>query len=234
MNLSNKKSYLKKHYENDVSRETKGREMIATDRDQVVKQLKLSQPVIKNLDRYVELLESEQAKMNLVGASTLPVVWTRHILDSAQLFERLFPSDKVMLDLGSGAGFPALVLAIMDMEKKRVFHLVESDGKKCAFLQKITDACGLENVQIHNERIEKMEKFGADVITARALAPLDKLIKYAYPFFKKSTRCLFMKGAKANDELAAALKKYQCRVEKIQSVSSDEGTILELSEVKKK
>lgn len=210
--------------------------MIATDRNQVVKQLKLSQPVIKNLDRYVELLETEQAKMNLVGDSTLPVVWTRHILDSAQLFERLLPSDKVILDLGSGAGFPALVLAVMDMdaEKKRAFHLVESDGKKCSFLQKITDVCGLKNVQIHNERIEKMEKFGADIITARALAPLDKLIKYAYPFFKKSTRCLFMKGAKANDELTAALKKYQYRVEKIQSVSSEEGMILELSEVRKK
>ena len=114
MNLSNKKSYLKKNYEKDVSRETKGREMIATDRDQVVKQLKLSQPVIKNLDKYVELLETEQAKMNLVGASTLPVVWTRHILDSAQLFERLLPSDQIILDLGSGAGFPALVLAVMD------------------------------------------------------------------------------------------------------------------------
>ena len=207
--------------------------MITTNRDTVIKQLELSQPVVKRLDRYVEMLEEEQAKMNLIGASTLPVVWTRHILDSAQLFCLLDSSDKTVLDLGSGAGFPALVLAAMDTEKKRMFHLVESDGKKCAFLKKVVEACELQAV-IHNERIEQMEKFGADVITARALAPLDKLIKYAFPFFKKGTRCLFMKGAKAQEELTAALKKYQARIEKIPSVSSDEGTILLMSEVKKK
>ena len=210
-----------------------GKPMIITNRDQVIERLGLSQPVVKRLDRYVELLEEEQAKMNLVGASTLPAVWTRHILDSAQLFRLLDPSDKTVLDLGSGAGFPALVLAAMDTEKSRMFHLVESDGKKCAFLNKVIEACGLQAV-VHNERIEQMEKSGADVITARALAPLDKLIKYAFPFFKKGTRCLFMKGAKAQEELDAALKKYRFHVEKIQSVSSNEGTILLMSEVKKK
>lgn len=207
--------------------------MVASERNRVIEQLELSQPVIKKLDTYVELLETEQAKMNLVGPSTLSIVWTRHILDSAQLFQLLTPSDKIILDLGSGAGFPALVLASMDVHKKYDFHLIESDGKKCAFLNKVIEACSL-NATVHNERIEHMEKFGADVITARALAALDKLIKYAYPFFKPTTRCLFMKGAKANEELDLALKKYQCRVEKIQSVSSDEGTILKLSEVRKK
>ena len=207
--------------------------MITADRDRVIEQLKLSQPVINRLDTYIELLETEQAKMNLVGPSTLSIVWTRHILDSAQLFQMLMPSDKIILDLGSGAGFPALVLASMDVQKKYDFHLIESDGKKCAFLNKVIEVCSL-NATVHNERIERMEKFGADVITARALAALDKLIKYAYPFFKPTTRCLFMKGAKANEELDSALKKYQCRIEKIQSVSSDEGTILKLSEVRKK
>ena len=207
--------------------------MITTNRDTVIEQLELSHPVVKRLDRYVELLEEEQAKMNLVGASTLPDVWVRHVLDSAQLFHLLDASDKTVLDLGSGAGFPALVLACMDENGGHEFHLVESDGKKCSFLNKVIEACGLRAV-VHNERIEQMQKFGADVITARALAPLDKLIKYAFPFFKKGTRCLFMKGAKAPEELTAALKKYQARVEKIQSVSSDEGTILLMSEVKKK
>ena len=207
--------------------------MVAAERDRVIKQIQLSQQAVEKLDRYVELLETEQAKMNLIGASTLPVVWTRHILDSAQLFCLLRPSDKIILDLGSGAGFPALVLAAMDTEQKYVFHLTESEGKKAEFLNKIIEACALKAV-VHNERIEEMEKFGADVITARALAPLDKLIRYALPFFKETTRCLFMKGAKAEDELAQALKKYKCHAEKIKSVSSPEGTILELSEVKKK
>ena len=121
----------------------------------------------------------------------------------------------------------------MDMEKKYVFHLTESEGKKTEFLNKVIETCALQAI-VHNERIEQMERFNADAITARALAPLDKLIKYALPFLKPKTRCLFMKGAKADDELAVALKKYKCHVKKIKSVSSDEGTILELSEVKKK
>ena len=207
--------------------------MIANDRAQVIKRLSLSKQVVEKFDRYVELLEAEQVKMNLIGASTLPAVWTRHILDSAQLFQMLLPSDHIIVDLGSGAGFPALVLAAMDTEKKYDFHLTESEGKKSDFLKKVIEVCDLKAI-VHNERIEQMEKISADVITARALAPLDKLIKYALPFCEKKTRCLFMKGAKAEDELTTALKKYQCRVEKIQSISSDEGTILLLSEVRKK
>ena len=207
--------------------------MITVDRDRVIKQIQLSGQVVEKLDKYVGLLETEQEKMNLVGASTLPAVWMRHILDSAQLFGLLDPSDKIILDLGSGAGFPALVLACMDEDRQYDFHLVESDGKKCAFLQKVIEACELK-ATIHNERIEQMDKFMADVITARALAPLDKLIKYACPFVGKTTRCLFMKGAKAEEELMNALKKYRFRLEKRQSVSSPEGKILLLSEVKKK
>ncbi|MGN1078694.1 MAG: 16S rRNA (guanine(527)-N(7))-methyltransferase RsmG [Alphaproteobacteria bacterium] len=207
--------------------------MITADRDIVLKQLHLPKQAVKNLDKYVELLEREQSKLNLVGRSTLPIVWIRHVLDSAQLFKNLLPTDKIILDLGSGAGFPALVLAIMDFERKYDFHLIESDGKKCAFLNKVIEACGL-NAKVHNERIEQMETFGADVITARALAPLDQLVKYAYPFLKTKTRCLFMKGIKVDEELEPAFKKYRFHVEKIQSITSEEGTILLLSEVKKK
>lgn len=207
--------------------------MITQDRDFVLKQLNLPEKTVEKLDKYVDLLEREQTKMNLVGASTLPIVWTRHVLDSAQLFDQIKPDDKTILDFGSGAGFPALVLAIMDVGQKHDFRLIESDGKKCAFLNKVISECGLR-ATVCNERIEKMEKFGADLITARALASLDKLLKYAFPFFKKTTRCLFMKGAKASEEIDAARRKYDFRLEKIQSVTSAEGTILLLSEVKKK
>lgn len=207
--------------------------MITADRDIVLKQLHLPKQVMEKLDRYVDLLEREQAKLNLVGKSTLPIVWTRHVLDSAQLFEKLSPADKTVLDLGSGAGFPALVLAAMDFEGKYDFHLIESDGKKCAFLNKVIEACDLKAV-VHNERIEQMKTFDVDVVTARALASLDQLIKYAFPFLKTKTRCLFMKGAKVDEELETACKKYQFQNEKIQSVTSPEGTILLLSKVKKK
>lgn len=207
--------------------------MITADRQAVFDQLNVSQAVQSKLNTYVALLEEWQGKMNLVSDSTLPVVWTRHILDSAQVERYLTPSDRVILDLGSGAGFPALVLAILDESKNRTVHLVESDGKKCSFLQAVADVCGLQ-VVIHNERIEKMPVFKADVITARALAALDKLVGYAKPFIGERTRCLFLKGKKADEELKLCAKKFVFAVEKHSSITSDEGKILCLTGVKKK
>ena len=207
--------------------------MITADRQAVFDQLNVSQAVQSKLNTYVALLEEWQGKMNLVSDSTLPVVWTRHILDSAQVERYLTPSDRVILDLGSGAGFPALVLAILDESKNRTVHLVESDGKKCSFLQAVADACGLQ-VVIHNERIEKMPVFKADVITARALAALDKLVGYAKPFIGERTRCLFLKGKKADEELKLCAKKFVFAVEKYASITSDEGKLLCLTGVKKK
>lgn len=207
--------------------------MITADRQAVFDQLNVSQAVQSKLNTYVALLEEWQGKMNLVSDSTLPVVWTRHILDSAQVERYLTPSDRVILDLGSGAGFPALVLAILDESKNRTVHLIESDGKKCSFLQAVADACGLQ-VVIHNERIEKMPVFKADVITARALAALDKLVGYAKPFIGERTRCLFLKGKKADEELKLCAKKFVFAVEKYVSITSDEGKILCLTGVKKK
>lgn len=207
--------------------------MITADRQAVFDQLNVSQAVQSKLNTYVALLEEWQGKMNLVSDSTLPVVWTRHILDSAQVERYLTPSDRVILDLGSGAGFPALVLAILDESKNRTVHLIESDGKKCLFLQAVADACGLQ-VVIHNERIEKMPVFKADVITARALAALDKLVGYAKPFIGERTRCLFLKGKKADEELKLCTKKFVFAVEKYVSITSDEGKILCLTGVKKK
>lgn len=207
--------------------------MITADRQAVFDQLNVSQAVQSKLNTYVALLEEWQGKMNLVSDSTLSVVWTRHILDSAQVERYLTPSDRVILDLGSGAGFPALVLAILDESKNRTVHLVESDGKKCSFLQAVADACGLQ-VVIHNERIEKMPVFKADVITARALAALDKLVGYAKPFIGERTRCLFLKGKKADEELKLCAKKFVFAVEKYSSITSDEGKILCLTGVKKK
>lgn len=207
--------------------------MITADRQAVFDQLNVSQAVQSKLNTYVALLEEWQGKMNLVSDSTLPVVWTRHILDSAQVERYLTPSDRVILDLGSGAGFPALVLAILDESKNRTVNLVESDGKKCSFLQAVADACGLQ-VVIHNERIEKMPVFKADVITARALAALDKLVGYAKPFIGERTRCLFLKGKKADEELKLCAKKFVFAVQKYASITSDEGKILCLTGVKKK
>ena len=204
-----------------------------SERESVLEKLNCDAKAVQKLDTYVALLAEWQQKMNLVSNSTLPIVWSRHVWDSAQLSACLTATDKTVLDLGSGAGFPALVLAILDESQSRTVHLVESDGKKCSFLQAVADACGLQ-VVIHNERIEKMTVFKADVITARALAALDKLVGYAKPFIGERTRCLFLKGKKADEELKLCAKKFVFAVEKHPSITSDEGRILCLTGVKKK
>lgn len=207
--------------------------MITANRDNVIRMLNLSENAAAKTDVYVSLLEEWQSKMNLVSDSTLPDVWNRHVLDSAQLYKFIKPSDKIIFDFGSGAGFPALILAIMDEAKQRTVHLVESDGRKCRFLEAVAEACEL-NVVIHNERIEKISVPPVDLITARALAALDKLLSYAVPFMSKKTRCLFLKGKKAPEEITAAKRKWAFNLTTHSSLSSDEGRILELSEVKKK
>lgn len=207
--------------------------MITDNRDKTIRLLNLSDTGTEKMDAYVSLLEEWQSKMNLVSSSSLPDVWNRHVLDSGQLYKYIKDSDKTIFDFGSGAGFPALVLAIMDEGKNRKFHLVESDGKKCSFLETVIKECQL-NAVVHNKRIEKISVPSADLITARALAALDKLLAYALPYMSEKTRCLFLKGKKAPEEIKAAEKKWSFKKTIHLSLSGEEGRILELSEVKKK
>lgn len=203
-----------------------------SERNFVLEKLNCSETAVRKLDMYVSLLNEWQQKMNLVSDSTLPVVWSRHVLDSAQLVFLLTDKDKTILDLGSGAGFPSLVLACLKEDVQ--VTLTESDTKKCSFLQAVVDENKLKNVTVVNDRIEKIKPFHPDVITARALASLDKLIAYALPFMGNQTRCLFMKGKKANEELHGAKKKFTFDIEQKTSITSEEGRILILSKVRKK
>lgn len=206
--------------------------MISDERETVLKRLNLSEDVVGKLDVYISFLEQTQSVMNLIADSTLPVIWTRHVLDSAQLSGLLKITDKTILDFGSGAGFPAFVLALMNPDK--IFHLTESEGRKSDFLKEAALKCGADNIIVHNGRIEKMTPFKVDVITARALASLDKLTAYALPFTDKHTRCLFMKGKKAEEEIKTCLKKFDFDLKKVQSQTSEEGRILCMAEVRKK
>src|SRR5246127_5521842 len=160
------------------------------------------------LDRYVELLLEWQAKTNLVAPSTLPHLWTRHISDSLQLLT-LASSAKAWADLGSGGGFPGVVLAcaLAEIPGARV-HLVESNGKKAAFLREAVRVTGAPAI-VHQARIEQM---GAkldepvDVVTARALAPLAELLALTEPWLKKGAQGLFPKGQDVGVELTEASK----------------------------
>lgn len=191
----------------------------------------VSRETLDCLCRYGALLEKWQKKINLVAAGTLPDLWRRHMLDSAQLAAPIHALKKekpVILDLGSGAGFPGLVLAIMGAGD---VHLVESDQRKCAFLREVARETGT-TLTLHESRIEDLATLmipgRVDIITARALAPLDRILDYAEPFLKAETVCLFPKGRRAREELTQAEKKWTMRVENINSLSSPSATILRL------
>jgi len=184
-------------------------------------------PVMERLSAYADLLIKWQRRINLVGKATLDDLWRRHMLDSAQLHPLIPVSARTLVDLGSGAGFPALVLAILGVPG---VHLVESDGRKCAFLQEAARATGT-TVEIHRTRIEKTSPISADVVTARACAPLVSLVEYARPFLKKGSICLFSKGRNAQEELTESQKKWIMQVTRIRSLTDSQAEILKLEEI---
>jgi 16S rRNA (guanine527-N7)-methyltransferase len=181
---------------------------IAADRARALELVVVSRETSARLDRLVELLLEWQQTRNLIAASTIPTIWTRHIADSLQLLE-LAPEAKRWVDLGSGGGFPGLVLAcaLADRAGANV-HLVESTAKKCAFLQAAADNLRLP-AEIHCQRVEDfIPAFPTthDVVTARALAPLPELLELAFPLLKRGAKGLFPKGQHVVSELTAASK----------------------------
>jgi 16S rRNA (guanine527-N7)-methyltransferase len=155
----------------------------------------------------IERLTVANAVMNLIGPDTLPDVWNRHIFDSAQLLD-LVPGASTWADLGAGAGFPGLVLAILlkDRADSHVW-LVDSLGKRCRFLQEVVDALSLRATVV-NGRAED-QRLKVEVVTARALAPMDRLLGYAQPYLQRGAQGLFLKGEKAEAELIEARKVWQ-------------------------
>jgi 16S rRNA (guanine527-N7)-methyltransferase len=221
------------------------------------------------------LLRQWNQRVNLVAESTLPQVWRRHIWDSAQLAPLIPPAARTIVDIGSGAGFPGLVLAIMlsgppppslrdgppppraGEEKGRssldhppplagegdrreaavegasqrptlTVHLIESTQKKCRFLKAVIAATNAP-AQVHCARAEDVKGLKADVVTARAVAPLDRLFPLAFPFFKPATVGLFLKGRSLNDELTAATKSWRLASTPIPSRSDPSGFVLRVT-----
>jgi 16S rRNA (guanine527-N7)-methyltransferase len=250
--------------------------------------INVSRETLQRLETYAALLTKWQARINLVGPATLPDLWRRHFLDSAQLIALLPPlrgkvgmggdaapgdSDQTpgegralrrgpphpapaklaafakpsqpspaggegetaggtLVDLGSGAGFPGLVLAIMTDWQ---VHLLDADQRKCAFLRQVALDCGvLTQVTIHAKRIEQVTGIAADVVTARACAPLDELLKLAAPLVGEKGTCLFLKGAQAEEELTAAERHWTMRLDKRGSITDPAGNVLIITQLKRK
>jgi 16S rRNA (guanine527-N7)-methyltransferase len=153
------------------------------------------------------------------------------MFDSAQLLKLLPPETSSLADIGSGAGFPGLVLAILGV---RQVHLIESDARKCAFLAEAARAAGLDarrSLVIHQRRAEAIEALQVDVVTARACAPLPKLLGYAAPMLRADSVCLFLKGRRVEEELTAVEKTWRMEVERFPSFSDPSGTILRINQV---
>lgn len=188
------------------------------------------------LSRYVNILTDWQAKMNLVSPKSLAEVWTRHIADSLQLYQYLNSDIKTVYDIGSGAGFPAIVLAIQSMAEHRdtKFKLIESITKKTVYLNAVKNELGLKNVEIINARSESLKLAPADVITARAVAALDKLFALALPLAGKHTVLLLPKGKTYQTEIDEALKHWSFYVKVLPNKVEPEGVILQIANLRKK
>jgi len=179
------------------------------------------------LHTYLTLLRRWQSRINLVGPKTLEDPWRRHFLDSAQLLPLMPPVVNRLVDFGSGAGFPGLILAILSGVP---VTLVEADQRKCAFLLEAARATATA-VEVLPARIESLAPADADVVTARALAPLAKLIGYALNWLAPHGICLFPKGRSAADELTDAQKNWKMQVSSFLSRSDDAAMILRIDRI---
>ena len=188
----------------------------------------VSRETLARLKAYADILTDWNARHNLVAKSTLPDLWHRHFWDSAQLMPLIPASAKTLADLGSGAGFPGLVLAAMRPELAVTLH--EATTKKCAFLQAAADRMDVA-VTIRNARLEDLSRQAFDVVTARALAPLPQLLTYAQNFVGLNGVCLFLKGQNVGSELTEAHKYWNIKASQAPSQTDPSAAIVIVREL---
>ena len=198
------------------------------DKAQALKLTPVSRETLRRLELFVELLLRWQQKTNLISPSTIPNLWTRHIADSLQLLD-LVSDAKIWVDFGSGGGFPAIPIACALAERPGAqLHLVESNGKKAAFLREAIRVTGAP-AQVHAERVEKYTQSpvnSVDVVTARALAPLKTLCDQAFPLIARGAIGLFPKGQDVAGELTETAKYWSIEASTVASKTSPEGCIV--------
>jgi 16S rRNA (guanine527-N7)-methyltransferase len=199
---------------------------LSVDRAAALQLTPVSRETLKRLDRFVSLLLRTQQHTNLIGPATVPQLWTRHIADSLQLLD-LAPEAQTWLDLGSGGGFPGLVIACAIADRPgAVVHLIESTTKKVAFLREVAREMSLP-ARVHERRIEGfVPDFIADVITARAVAPLNKLFGYVAPLLRSGAKALLLKGQDVGAELTDAAKYWNIEADLVASRTHPAGRIV--------
>ena len=210
--------------------------LAASDKAEALRLTPVSRETEARLDRYLDLLREWQAKINLVSPSTLPNLWTRHVADSLQLLT-IVPSAKVWVDLGSGGGFPGVVLACALADSPgSMIHLVERNAKKAAFLRealRITQSPGTLHLADIGDCVDRITG-PVDCVTARAVAPLHQLIGFAEPLVKRGAKALFLKGQDVEVELTEATKYWKIDPHLHSSRTGGHGWIVELDKIERR
>jgi len=205
----------------------------AADKRAALKLRPVSRETQERLERYVALLQEWQPKTNLIAPSTVPAIWTRHVVDSLQLLD-IAPTGRIWIDLGSGGGFPGIVLAsALADERDAMVHLVERNTKKAAFLREALRVTGGRGT-VHLSDIENFVDSNppaADYITARALAPLNVLLDLAAPLIDRGAKALFLKGQDVEAELTEATKYWTVEAKLHPSRTSADGRIVEIDQI---
>ncbi len=203
-------------------------------RDEFQTRTGVSRETLDGFDRWRQILVETSTHTNLVARSSLDHFWERHALDSFQLMPLVSRETRLVADLGAGAGFPGIALALGFRDRGQAARvvMVDSVGKKVAFLRKVIDDLGLD-AEARSVRVETLDPAeGFDLVTARAFAPLNKLLGYAAPLLKNGAEGLFFKGRQYQDELTEARKSWTVDPEVIPSQTSD-GVILRIKEVER-
>ena len=199
-------------------------------KEKIVSQFNLNKTQVDKINFFINAVVEYNKHTNLVGKSTLENFWDRHVLDCLQLTKYIKNKKLKILDLGTGAGLPGIVLSIAGYKK---VLMVDSVKKKTDFVRKIIKELSL-TAKIQNKRIEKLPTSRHDIIVSRALAPLVKLLSYARMYSNKNTTSLFLKGRNAINEIDIAAKVYFFEFEKFKSLSSDDGYILKINNIRNK
>ncbi|MEJ0061911.1 MAG: 16S rRNA (guanine(527)-N(7))-methyltransferase RsmG [Alphaproteobacteria bacterium] len=198
---------------------------IESEREEFIRAFDVSHETLAQFDRYAAMLAEWQERINLIAPSTLPHIWNRHFYDSAQLLAHIPKDAKTIVDIGSGAGFPGMVLALLGMQG---VHLIEATQKKAKFLTAVAEELKIP-VTVHAARADSALGLRADVMTARAVAPLTDLLPLCRHFRQRHTVILLLKGVQAGEELTKARQAWHFDAETVMSRTSDSGKILILN-----
>ncbi len=199
------------------------------DRSAFLADFDVSRETSERLDTILLTLDAWRQRSNLIGPREWPHIWTRHVADCFQILDHV-PEQTRVVDLGSGAGFPGLIIAAARPDAH--VTLMESVGKKCAFLRAAIEAAGL-NASVYQGRIEAAPASDADIVTARAFAPLPRLLDYAAPWMENGAKGVFLKGERWKEELTDARQTWNFACEAIPSRTGGSGVILIIRELKR-